>query len=118
MASLEIIMTKFRDRENEPDILKANWYIIAAPCIAAANAGKDVPELYRLATNNEPKERRLLIQRRLKEALLKTGVLYGFPRLLNALYPLFKTLDDDEIDNFSPRYAGDSTAPMQGLTRL
>lgn len=71
--------------------------------MAAASAGPDVPELYRLATDGLPKEQRLLVQRRLKEAILKTSCLYGVPRSLQALLPLFAILPDDEIDVYGPR---------------
>ena len=46
----------------------------------------------------------MAIQRRLKEAILKTSPLYGIPRSLQALFPLFNVLPEDEIDHFGPRY--------------
>lgn len=79
-------------------------YIPKATALAAANAGTDVPELYRLATRNLQPEQQKLVQRRFKEAILKGSVLYGIPRSLQALLPLFATLKDEEIDHYGPRY--------------
>lgn len=45
-----------------------------------------------------------IVQRRIKEAILKTSCLYGVPRSLQALLPLFEILSDDRIDHYGPRY--------------
>ena len=49
------------------------------------------------------KDERLRVQRRIKEAILKTSPLYGVPRSLQALLPLFSILPDGEIDTYAPR---------------
>ena len=74
-----------------------------AASLAAVQAGPDVLELYRFVTKDLEKSQRLLVQRRFKEAILKTGPLCGLPRSMQALLPLFAILPDDEIDTFSPR---------------
>lgn len=40
----------------------------------------------------------------LKEAILRTSILYGVPRSLQALLPLFAIVPDDRIDASGPRY--------------
>jgi hypothetical protein len=62
-----------------------------------------MPELYRLATVDLSVEDRKVVQRRIKEALLKGAVLYGIPRSGQALGPLFQALPPDEIDLYAPR---------------
>lgn len=71
--------------------------------MAAASCGADSVKLYRLATKGLDLKSELLVQRRIKEAILKESALFGVPRCLQALFPLFHSLDDDHIDNYSPR---------------
>lgn len=74
-----------------------------AVALAAASAGPEVPKLYKLAIQGLSLEEQKIVQRRLKEAILKTSCLYGVPRSLQALLPLFAILKDDEIDHYGPR---------------
>lgn len=60
-------------------------------------------QLYQAATQQVDLDDQKIVQRRIKEAILKTSALYGVPRSLQALFPLFNTLKDEEIDNFGPR---------------
>ncbi|EXA34313.1 hypothetical protein FOQG_16685 [Fusarium oxysporum f. sp. raphani 54005] len=103
---MDLITTlkKFRSIEADVDANQARWYIVAVAAMAAASAGPDVPKLYALATECLPIDEKKLVQRRLKEAILKTSCLYGVPRSLQALLPLFATIPDDEIDHYGPRY--------------
>ncbi|KAJ5174151.1 uncharacterized protein N7482_000028 [Penicillium canariense] len=102
MSRLEFLQA-FRDRENEPQIVKAKWYIVAATALTAACAGDQVPALYHLATEGLTIEERKIVQRRIKEAILKGGMLYGVPRLADALGPLGKVIPPDEMDHYGPR---------------
>lgn len=74
-----------------------------AAALASAGAGADLVELYKLATHDLPLGTELLVQRRIKEAVLKTSCLYGVPKSLQALLPLFASLPDDHIDHAGPR---------------
>lgn len=76
------------------------WKAVA---LAAASAGTDLPELYRTAIENLSLDDEKIVQRRIKEAILKTSCLYGVPKSLQALLPLFATLADDHIDTYGPR---------------
>ena len=71
--------------------------------MAAAGAGPDVAELYQTAIKGTTSAEAKHIQRRLKEAILKTSILFGIPKSLQALLPLFSTLTEDEIDHYGPR---------------
>lgn len=131
MASLTDTLLKLRELDDERDIVQAKWYIIAvrirhrrpmsplrglstarghqltasvqAAALASAGAGADLVDLYKLATHDLPLEKELLVQRRIKEAVLKTSCLYGVPKSLQALLPLFASLPDDHIDHSGPR---------------
>ncbi|KAH7146504.1 hypothetical protein EDB81DRAFT_883912 [Dactylonectria macrodidyma] len=107
------ILKKFRDAEVDTDITCANWYTVAAAAMAAASAGPDVPKVYELATEGLSLEKKMLAQRRLKEAILKTSCLYGVPRSLQALLPLFATIPDNEIDHYGPRFETVHSVPAQ-----
>ncbi|KAH6988270.1 AhpD-like protein [Ilyonectria sp. MPI-CAGE-AT-0026] len=88
----------FRDRENEPNPLKA------AGALAGAGVGEGVLALYRAATAELELEQAKLVQRRLKEAILKSTVFIGVPRAAVATGALNSSLTDEEIDGYGPRY--------------
>ncbi|KIW95798.1 uncharacterized protein Z519_02862 [Cladophialophora bantiana CBS 173.52] len=96
-------LSEFRIREGEVDIRQARWYIIAASALTAAAAGEHVGELYRQVTTGLPLEDRKIVQRRIKEALLKASILCGVPRSAVAFSALYAILPEDEIDTYSPR---------------
>lgn len=97
------VVKKFREQEKGTDVLKQLWYIAAIAALAAASAGTETPDLYRLATEGLSLEKEKLVQRRLKEAVLKTSLLYGVPKSLQALYPLYHSLREEQIDTYGPR---------------
>lgn len=71
--------------------------------LAAACAGAEVVNLYRHVCEGLPLEEQKLVQRRMKEALIRTGHLYGTPKVIQTLFPLFQDLKDEEIDQYGPR---------------
>jgi hypothetical protein len=78
--------------------------MIQTTAFAASNAFQAQPELYRMAVKDLPLEKELLVQRRIKEALLKASIVMGVPRTLQSLVPLFREFKEDGIDTFAPRY--------------
>lgn len=62
-------------------------------------------------TANIPLDQQKLVQRRIKEAVLKSTVFCGVPRTAQALFPLFEDLKDEEVDHYGPRLA--STTPLK-----
>ena len=68
-----------------------------------AGIGADVLSLYRLATRDLPLETAKLVQRRVKETILKSTVFTGVPRTAVATHLFYRDLKDKEIDNFAPR---------------
>ncbi|KAK4497789.1 hypothetical protein PRZ48_010443 [Zasmidium cellare] len=102
--SLVEALAEFKEKEGVSDILNANWYTIATTALAASSAGPEVVKLYRFATKDLDLEKQKLVQRRIKEAVIKTSILYGGPKALQALFPLFKDLKEEEIDSYGPRY--------------
>ncbi|QKX62823.1 uncharacterized protein TRUGW13939_09988 [Talaromyces rugulosus] len=102
MAPLQLF-EELRTRGEGSTDTKDQWYIVAATALAAADAGPDVTELYQMATKGTSLAEEKHIQRRLKEAILKTSLLYGVPRSLRALLPLFSSLKEEQIDNYGPR---------------
>ncbi|PYI05106.1 hypothetical protein BO78DRAFT_419964 [Aspergillus sclerotiicarbonarius CBS 121057] len=102
MAPLQLF-EEIRARGESNAETKDRWYIVAATAMAAAGAGPDVAELYQLTTKDTSLAEEKHIQRRLKEAILKTSILYGVPRSLQALLPLFSILKEEQIDHYGPR---------------
>lgn len=74
-----------------------------AVSLAAASAGPEVVKLYRHVCKDLPLDKQMIVQRRMKEALVKTAHLYGTPKVIQALFPLFQDLKDDEIDHYGAR---------------
>ncbi|USP80430.1 uncharacterized protein yc1106_07704 [Curvularia clavata] len=97
-SSLEEIIREFRDRE------KAKHITTAAVALASSGAGPDVVKVYQAAIQQVELDDQKIVQRRIKEAILKTSALYGVPRSLQALFPLFNSLKDEEIDHYGPRW--------------
>lgn len=80
--------------------------------MAASSCGSDSVKLYKVATEGLELQDELIVQRRIKEAILKESALFGVPRCLQFLIPIFHSLEDDHIDRFAPRYdsLGDASA--------
>jgi len=56
-----------------------------------------------MAVEGLPLEQEMIVQRRIKEALLKASILTGVPRVLQSLVPMFREFKEDGIDTFAPR---------------
>ncbi|KAJ5951534.1 uncharacterized protein N7479_009947 [Penicillium vulpinum] len=113
------LITSFRSRDEEQNISKARWYILAAAALASVGAGDEIVRLYEISTEDLDLEDKKIVQRRIKESVLKGTVFYGVPRSAQALLPLFKTLPEEEIDRFSPRmsYQGDANEEQKRAER-
>ncbi|EMF12469.1 uncharacterized protein SEPMUDRAFT_117057 [Sphaerulina musiva SO2202] len=112
------ILAKFTKREDGVDHAARSMSLnIMVVSLAAACAGGEVVKLYRHVCEGLPLDEQKLVQRRIKEALIKTGHLYGTPKVIQALFPLFQDLKDEEIDQYGPRYSSINssfpTAPFQ-----
>lgn len=49
------------------------------------------------------REDRVIVQRRMKEAIIKGSILFGVPRAAGGLGGLYRAIPEDEIDTYSPR---------------
>ncbi|KAF5615585.1 carboxymuconolactone decarboxylase, partial [Fusarium tjaetaba] len=96
-ASLDFL-EKYRQAESGLDITEQTWYLAAAAALAGANVGARQPDLYRLATKDLPVEKELIVQRRIKEVILKLSLMIGNPRSLGSLIPLFGVFKPDVVD--------------------
>ncbi len=71
---------------------KSSWYIHAGVAIVAVASAQHITDLWNhLASEYQDEDSRLLVARRLREALLKSSPLVGFPRVRTVanvvLYP-------------------------------
>ncbi|KAF5987663.1 carboxymuconolactone decarboxylase [Fusarium coicis] len=103
MSDLVDLFADFRKAEADCDAIHAKWYLAAAVALAASSAGDRVPDLYHLAVADLPLEQEKIVQRRIKEALLKTSILMGLPKALQSLVPLYRCMTQDKIDAYGPR---------------
>lgn len=90
--------------ETSSGIVTSKWYFVTAACLAACSAGSDVVLLYQQIVEELDLKDRIIVQQRIKEAVLKTMFLYGVPKGLRALIPLYQSCADDEIGNISIRF--------------
>ena len=74
-----------------------------ASALIGAGEGEHVLSLYRSATRDLPLEKAKLVQRRLKEAILKSTIFAGVPRTAAATRMFYQDLSDEELDCFAPR---------------
>lgn len=78
--------------------------------MASSNAGPWLPALYSTACEKKTPVERRNILRRILESLLKSSLLFGIPRMLNAFYPLANLAMKD-----SEMLALDGGAPVLSL---
>ena len=76
--------------------------IMQSCAFAAANQGQFVGDVYRQAisvcTGDDYAQHRRIL-RRIKESILKTGIIYGIPRVINAFRALIRALPDPDASN-------------------
>ncbi|KAF5016775.1 hypothetical protein F66182_11431, partial [Fusarium sp. NRRL 66182] len=101
-ASLDFL-EKYRQAESDLEVTEQTWYLAATAALAGANIGARQPDLYRMATKDLPPEKELIVQRRIKEVLLKLSLMIGNPRALGSLIPLFGAFKPGVVDLFGPR---------------
>ncbi|CAK7207429.1 hypothetical protein SEUCBS139899_010239 [Sporothrix eucalyptigena] len=79
------------------------WYCITACAFAASNQGGYVADVYRTAiqAHHDDVEYQRNVLKRIKESLIKTSVIYGIPRVINAFRALVKALPSPEANETS-----------------
>ncbi|CAM1505009.1 Fc.00g106460.m01.CDS01 [Cosmosporella sp. VM-42] len=83
--------------------LESTWYCIAACSFAASNKGQYVADVFKEAIKDRQDdfEYHKHVLKRIKEGLLKTGIIYGIPRVINAFRALIKALPSPESNETS-----------------
>ncbi|KAL1895245.1 hypothetical protein Sste5346_005391 [Sporothrix stenoceras] len=77
------------------------WYCITACAFAACNQGGFVADVYKAAISQKPEsdiEHQQFVLKRIKESLLKTSVIFGIPRTINAFRALVRALPSPEAN--------------------
>ncbi|KAF8888064.1 AhpD-like protein [Infundibulicybe gibba] len=75
------------------------WAPIAATAFSASNAPEAVPLVFQYAVRGlESRDERLLLVRKMKDAVFKSGTMSGYPKAINALIHLNTVLPDDLRD--------------------
>ncbi|KDR81905.1 hypothetical protein GALMADRAFT_59401 [Galerina marginata CBS 339.88] len=82
-------------------ILSNPWYIVAAVAFSASNRPEGVPRLFehllqdlKVSGSSKKSDEKLLAQK-LREALLKSGLISGYPKAINALKALHEVMPDE-----------------------
>jgi len=85
----------------ESSILTNPWYIVAAVAFSASNRPEGVPRVFehllqdlKLSGSSSKSEEKLLAQK-LREALLKSGLISGYPKAINSLKALHGVMPDE-----------------------
>ncbi|KAH7162098.1 hypothetical protein B0J13DRAFT_632930 [Dactylonectria estremocensis] len=83
--------------------LEDTWYCIAACSFAASNQGRYVADVFTQAISlrQEDHEYHKHVLKRIKEGLLKTGIIFGIPRVINAFRALIKAIPSPESNETS-----------------
>ncbi|KAB5554913.1 hypothetical protein GE09DRAFT_1287368 [Coniochaeta sp. 2T2.1] len=79
--------------------LEDKWYCIAACAFTACNEPKYVATIFTVATKDHQSDlnHQTLVLRRIKESLLKTSIIYGIPRLINAFRALVRLVPSPSL---------------------
>lgn len=76
LARLEALYPKQDDGVVSP------WSLVAATAFSSSNLPEAVPEVFKYALESlKTHEQRLLLARKLRDALFKSGMLSGFPKV-------------------------------------
>ncbi|KAK7408049.1 hypothetical protein QQX98_009764 [Neonectria punicea] len=83
--------------------LEDTWYCIAACSFAASNRGQYVADVFAqtISSRRDDHVYHRHVLKRIKEALLKTGIIYGIPRVINAFRALVKAIPSPESSETS-----------------
>ncbi|KZV95651.1 hypothetical protein EXIGLDRAFT_734874 [Exidia glandulosa HHB12029] len=74
-------------------LLPENWYIPASVAFTAAGVPEALPTLYAFAAEGcKSEEEKVLLVRRIRDAVFKGGILTGYARAINALLALHESL--------------------------
>ncbi|SJL13923.1 uncharacterized protein ARMOST_17374 [Armillaria ostoyae] len=75
------------------------WSLVAATAFSSSNLPEAVPEVFKYALEGlKTNEQRLLLARKLRDALFKSGMLSGFPKAINALGQLHTAVPNELRD--------------------
>ncbi|ERS95801.1 uncharacterized protein SPSK_04531 [Sporothrix schenckii 1099-18] len=100
------------------------WYCITACAFAACNQGGFVGDVYKAAiASSDPDDiaHQQLVLRRIKEALLKTSVIFGIPRTINAFRALVRALPSpaaNEVASVRSHIARPADTDARGLAYM
>ncbi|KZP28647.1 hypothetical protein FIBSPDRAFT_817042 [Athelia psychrophila] len=96
----------------QPSALRNPWFIAAAVAFSASNIPEAVPLVYKHAVQDIDVEDRLLVVRKIKDALFKSGMLSGYPKAINALVALHNELPEELRDKKPLRDLSTSTEAL------
>ncbi|KAJ3785328.1 AhpD-like protein [Lentinula aff. detonsa] len=88
------------------------WYIVSAVAFSASNEPQAVPEVfnYVLTEVSGEHEQRLLLARKFRDALLKSGLTSGYSKAINSLAALHAVMPPELLDTKMLR---DPSIPLQ-----
>jgi len=98
-----LLNAKSRDARSA---LRNPWFIVAAVAFSASNRSEAVPHVFEqalqdLKTRGSDKSEELMLARKMREALFKSGLISGYPKAINSLKALHEVmpteLQDKEI---------------------
>ncbi|KAK0202322.1 AhpD-like protein [Desarmillaria ectypa] len=109
LARLEALYPKQNEGVVSP------WSLVAATAFSSSNQPEAVPEVFKYALEGlKTHEERLLLARKLRDALFKSGMLSGFPKAINALGQLHSAVPSELRDDKPLR---DVSKSVEALTQ-
>ncbi|TFK34021.1 AhpD-like protein [Crucibulum laeve] len=109
-ARLESLYPQPQEGEISP------WSFVAATAFSASNLPEAVPLVFQYASKDlKSDEHRLLLARKLKDAIFKSGLLSGFPKAINALAKLHTALPESLRDVKALRDVSMSTEELHRI---
>ncbi|KDQ54570.1 hypothetical protein JAAARDRAFT_38253 [Jaapia argillacea MUCL 33604] len=99
--------------------LQSPWYFIAAIVFASYNSPEAIPAVFEYALSDlkaigATEEEMLLLVRKMRDALFKSGILVGFPKAINGLVALLGATPENLRDEEPLR---DVTLPVDEWTK-
>ncbi|EGN97075.1 hypothetical protein SERLA73DRAFT_185358 [Serpula lacrymans var. lacrymans S7.3] len=102
-----------------PSYIRNPWYAVSAIAFSASNQPEAVPLVLRYALNDldsllSPQEDRLYLARKIRDMVFKSGMISGFPKVINALGALHSATPEDLRDAQPLR---DTSLSTEDITR-
>jgi len=114
VEALNLLKNSFPSKGLSPS--QNPWYLVAAVGLSASNRPEAVAQVFKFAIQDVPEhEERLAIARKIRDGLFKSGLISGYPKVINAL---IKMKDDTPADLLDTKIQRDTNLSLADYEKM